>query len=85
MNSNSFQRAAGLLLAFSVLLLAACNKAPGEKSAGRGAGGDSGGGKAAVALSGGLTDFDYTTFAGQSGKLSQLAGQPLVLNFWGAW
>jgi thiol-disulfide isomerase/thioredoxin len=30
-------------------------------------------------------DFSYTTFKGESGSLSALRGQPLVLNFWAAW
>lgn len=30
-------------------------------------------------------DFAYTTYAGVNGRLSELTGQPLVLNFWAAW
>jgi hypothetical protein len=35
--------------------------------------------------SGDAKDFSYTTFAGMSGKASEFAGKPLVVNFWAAW
>jgi cytochrome oxidase Cu insertion factor (SCO1/SenC/PrrC family) len=44
-------------------------------------------GNAAVTGSwtGNAKDFTYTTFAGSSGKASDFAGKPLVVNFWAAW
>ena len=45
------------------------------------------GGQQATATGGwgNATDFSYRTFDGQSGKLSDHYGKPVVVNFWAAW
>jgi cytochrome oxidase Cu insertion factor (SCO1/SenC/PrrC family) len=40
---------------------------------------------AARAWSGDALDFQFTSFAGKTQKLSSLAGKPVVLNFWADW
>lgn len=78
-----------------VLLLAtvACN--PREDSggtntssantAGASAGSSTTASSAAGATWGNAPDFSYTTFDGATGKLSDFAGQPVVINFWAVW
>ena len=41
--------------------------------------------KPSGAWTGNAKDFSYTTFAGMTGKASEFAGKPLVVNFWAAW
>jgi hypothetical protein len=68
------------LALLGLLLLAAC-PADYKKDAG-GAGGASGSGKSW----GNAPDFNFTlASSGQSAKLSDYAGQPVVVNFWAVW
>jgi len=74
------------IVALALLVLSTGCLQSGSKSTGTaGTSATTGGGAAAGAWTGDAKDFAFTTFAGASGKASDFAGKPLVLNFWAAW
>jgi hypothetical protein len=86
-----------LIAVCSCALLGGCKKPPKNDGAGGppeitapAGGGDSGasadaGQATAVKWTGNAQDFDVKYFDGKSGKISDYAGKPVVVNFWAVW
>lgn len=76
----------GLGLALALLAFSACPKPPGEQAGGgtsSSGGGSTGGGTSANW--GSAPDLTFTDYDGVSHKLSDYAGEPVVINFWAVW